>query len=615
MFSSLPVYGISACPHNRTNPHIAEKGVVTVLHPVTAFYDVRKRKWLRLSGFRQLIQTRRIEEIISCLEEVEEQVLRHGLYAAGFVAYEAAPAFDPALQTDTPDDNLPLLWFALYENAEQLGAIDSDSSVTSLTAEGSEWQPSIGEEEYRRALAEIRDYISRGCTYQVNFTLRLQAKVTPAPWDCFRHLVNVQGSTYPVYLENEDWAVCSASPELFFTRNGSHLVTRPMKGTTARGRTWEEDMTNKERLLNSEKERAENVMIVDMARNDLGRIADTGSVKVTELFVPEKYPTVWQLTSTVEGRTRAALPDIFQALFPAASITGAPKPRTMRIITELETTPRNVYTGSAGFMAPDGYSQFNVAIRTLVVDKQSNRGIFGTGGGIVWDSLDSAEYAEWGTKARILHYQQRPRFALLETILWSSGNGFFLLDKHLQRLVKSADYFDFNLDLQAVKDLLEAKTGDLKQGEYKIRLLVYPDRSPECQIAPLSQSAPTPRQPARAGIAAKPVDAGNVFLYHKTTNRRVYDEAKGECPDCDDVILYNKEGYITESTIANVVVDSCGELLTPPVSAGLLNGVFRQYLLDAGRIKEKGLRLDDLRQADRIYLINSVRKWRRAVLK
>ncbi|MFW6414559.1 MAG: aminodeoxychorismate synthase component I [Verrucomicrobiota bacterium] len=588
------------------------------MHPIIVLYDARNRQWLRFSRFRRLVQASTLEEVIPCLEEVENEVRDDNLYAAGFLAYEAANAFDPALATHAPDAEFPLLWFALYEKAERLADIPPPASSCAgaekeKEEEASEWQPSIGEDEYRIALGKIRDYIRTGYTYQVNFTLRLNAAFNADPWNYFRQLVKVQQAGYPVYIETDDWAVCSASPELFFTVDGDRLITRPMKGTIERGRTWEEDMVNKTHLLNSRKERAENVMIVDMARNDLGRIAEAGSVQVTELFSAEKYPTVWQLTSSVECRTAADITEIFQALFPAASITGAPKPWTMGIIKELEKSPRTIYTGAAGFIAPDSYAQFNVAIRTLLVDKRKKRAMFGTGGGIVWDSLDAAEYAEWGTKARILHQQPAPQFSLLETLLWTSEEGFFLLDRHLQRLEKSADYFDFKLDLKLVRKMLEEETEGLGQGAYKVRLVLSPDGSPECQATALA--TPSEEKPVCLGIAADNVDSSDVFLYHKTTNRAVYQRAKASSPECDDAILYNENGYITESTIANVVVYSDGEFLTPPVNAGLLNGVFRHYLVETGRVKEKALQMEDLRQAEEIYLINSVRKWRPAVLR
>jgi para-aminobenzoate synthetase / 4-amino-4-deoxychorismate lyase len=406
--------------------------------------------------------------------------------------------------------------------------------------------------------------------------------------------------------------ICSASPELFFSLRDRQILSKPMKGTAVRGRTLDEDEANARGLYESEKNRAENVMIVDMIRNDLGRIAQPGSVVVTKLFDVEKYATVWQMTSTVEAVTTASLPDILKALFPCASITGAPKVKTMEIISALETTPRNVYTGAIGFFSPERYARFSVAIRTTLLDTVSNRAQYGVGGGIVWDSTAGEEYEECLNKAKIvLDPPPSLPFRLLETLLWEQDRGYFLLSRHCERLRASARYFDYPYDDERIQKNLADVSAMLAGGDFRVRLLLARDGTVECQAAPLD---PPVECPLLLRLALKPVKSQNPFLYHKTTQRQVYEEAKAPFPDADDVLLYNEAGEVTESSIANVVFLRNGKHVTPPVRCGLLNGVYRQELLDRGEIFEEVIDVQTVRQAERFYLINSVRKWREARL-
>jgi para-aminobenzoate synthetase/4-amino-4-deoxychorismate lyase len=403
-----------------------------------------------------------------------------------------------------------------------------------------------------------------------------------------------------------------------------------MKGTMPRALTAEADRAAAEALKNSAKDRAENIMIVDMIRNDIGRIAEAGSVETISRFDVEKYPTVWQLTSTVQGKVgtslrdvrgrlgQPSLPNLFKALFPCASITGAPKAKTMEIIRSLEKSPRGVYTGAIGFIAPDGRAQFNVAIRTAVI--QNGKVEYGIGGGIVWDSNPEDEYREALSKAAILT-RKMPKFQLLETMLWEDGE-IFLLERHLKRLAGSAEYFDFSASggsAEGGKWLNDIRDGlcGLKFDEpMRVRLLLNKDGTFEVGRDVLS----APRtagdsRPYLLALAKEPVDSGDVFLYHKTTNRSVYGEAKATFPDADDVLLFNERGEVTESCIANIVVELDGRKVTPPVSCGLLSGTFRDELLAKGEIEEGLILLDDLPRADAIWLVNSVRKWRKVVLR
>lgn len=561
-------------------------------------WDGRRGGWLYFRRPRAILQANTPGEVPRVLDEVEGRVRQTGVWAAGWVAYEAAPAFDEAL-TVKPDCPLPLAWFALYPPPEDLAAewLKPEGEAAMLG-----WEPSIDRSTYERRLARIRRLIGAGDTYQVNYTFRLRAPFCGDPWDLFKQINAAQGAAYGFFVETPGWCLAGASPELFFRLEGDTLLARPMKGTRPRGLTLEGDRAMARDLRHSEKDRAENVMIVDMMRNDMGRIAVPGSVRVPRLFQAEPYPTLWQLTSTVTCRTRAGLGGIFAALFPCASITGAPKPRTMQIIAELEDAPRGIYTGAAGFLAPDGFAQFNVAIRTVSVDPCRAVAAFGVGGGVVWDSKEADEYQECRTKARVLT-RSTPRFALLETMLWTPGGGVFLLDRHLERLGQSAEYFGFEVDLETIRDRIARTAQDLPPKPRRLRLVVGASGAVTLE----SHRLPIGRRPWRLWLAREPVDPADPFLYHKTTHRRVYRRMLEHCPGADDVLLWNPEGRITESCIANVMVELDGEWITPPVACGLLPGVYRQHLLEQGRLRERPVHLEEVAAAAKLMLINSVR--------
>ena len=299
------------------------------------------------------------------------------------------------------------------------------------------------------------------------------------------------------------------------------------------------------------------------------------------------------------------------ALFPCASITGAPKVRTSQIIAELESVPRRIYTGCIGFMAPDRTAQFNVAIRTAVVDRSSGQLEYGSGGGIVWDSASKDEYTEALLKARVFT-EQRPEFSLLETILWTREDSYFLLEYHLLRLAASAEYFGYSVDLSRIRQRLLDQAAEFECDSRRVRLLVARDGNIEIQADRLNEKASN--RPLRLALAREPVNSAEVFLYHKTTNRLIYENALNSRPDCDDVLLWNEKDELTESCIANIVVEIDGGLFTPPVDCGLLPGTFRAWLLDQGKIEERRLKIGDLARCTKIHLINSVRKWQEVLL-
>jgi para-aminobenzoate synthetase / 4-amino-4-deoxychorismate lyase len=562
-------------------------------------------RWLRLQRPERQFQTLNLAEVRPMLREIETAVNDRNWWAAGFISYEAAPAFDPALTTRPPTAGFPLLWFGLFapENVTPVALPPHDSGGYQMGA----WQATVDEAAYRAAIAAIKEHIAQGQTYQVNYTFRQRADFRGEPSALFLDLYRAQQSPHAAYIELDDWAICSASPELFFTLDGRNLTCRPMKGTAARGLTLADDDKQADWLRHSEKNRAENVMIVDMIRNDLGRVAELGSVRVPHLFTAERYPTLWQMTSTVTAVSPAPWSDIMTALFPCASITGAPKARTMRLIANLETTPRGVYCGAIGYLAPGRQSRFNVAIRTVTVDRRRNQAEYGVGSGIVWDSLAEDEYAECRLKARLIAKPQPP-FELLETLRWQPGAGYFLLDYHLRRLGEAAVYFNIPLDTGEIGTHLHQAVAQTNEPA-KVRLLV----SQSGQIG--TEVGPTPAAPWRTvNLAAQPIDRGNPFLYHKTTRRDLYAEARNGRANCDDTLLWNESEELTEATTANVVVQYQGKWLTPPISAGLLPGVMRQFLLDQGTIREAAIPLRWLPDCEQIVLINSLRGWQPVTL-
>jgi para-aminobenzoate synthetase / 4-amino-4-deoxychorismate lyase len=552
----------------------------------------------------EVIEARQIDEIRPALERVQ-QANKNGYYAAGYLSYEAAPAFDHAF-TVKKGYKLPLLWLGIFSAPHQ------NLAAPSFHPNGYQFAPWTvveAEKDYPKKIASIKDAIAHGETYQINYTTRLHTHFKGDDFAYFKSLRSAQQGNYAAYLNLGRYRILSASPELFFTVKERLITTRPMKGTAKRGKWAEDDLAQEKWLYHSEKNQAENVMIVDLLRNDLGRVAKMGSVHVTSLFDIERYPTVLQMTSSVEATLHegTTLSDVFTALFPCGSITGAPKVETMRIISELENTPREVYCGTIGFTRPNGNAVFSVAIRTLSIDAQTGIAEYGTGGGITWDSTAKDEYAEAIAKAALLTTSQ-PDFALLETLKLENLT-YVLLDKHLERLVKSAGYFQIPLPLKAVQTALQDHTRKHPHGPRRVRLLVNQEGNIQLESFPLESQIPR-EIPFLVKIAESPIDQENRFLYHKTTYREMYNVHRGTKPeDVFDVLLWNQNQEITEFTVGNIVVEIAGKKLTPALSCGLLPGTLRAHLLETGQIEEAILTLSDLEKADNIWFINSVRGW------
>ena len=540
--------------------------------------------------------------------------LDRGLHAAGFFAYELGYCLEPKLQALMPENRQqPLFWIGLFRDprrltdAETRGWLDRNgglerSSISSLKL-------SWTRDQYARAFAQVLDYIAAGDVYQINLTLKYLFEFAGDPVALYAALRRKQRVEYGALIGTEDFHVLSLSPELFFRREGKQVTSRPMKGTAPRGRTPREDARLKTWLTVDEKQRAENLMIVDLLRNDLGRIAKIGTVEVTDLFTVETYRTVHQMTSgiTAELRGDMGLKDMLNALFPCGSVTGAPKVRAMEIIRELEALPRGVYTGAIGHIAPSGDSQFNVAIRTLFIG--GGEGEMGIGSGIVADSKMEAEFEECLLKAQFLTKVDAP-FELIETMRWERGRAFHLLERHLARLRSSATHFGYPFDRETVLATLEAEVAGRKDEVLMVRLLLAEDGALTVTSTPIE--LPAPGTVWRFAISDQRVDEKDPLFFHKTTRRQFYDremERQKALTGCDEVVFLNKKGELTEGTRTTLFVEQGGRLFTPALTCGLLPGTLREELIDLPRAaaSEAILTLADLAAADRIYLGNSVR--------
>ncbi|HKY47300.1 MAG TPA: aminodeoxychorismate synthase component I [Acidimicrobiia bacterium] len=571
--------------------------------PSVRFDDLRprRRRSFALGRIERVLEAKEVGEVVDVLAEVEREVAR-GRWVAGFVCYEAAPAFDPVMKVSGAESQLPLAWFAVSATRRPAGPLRGGP----YTLEP--WESRLSREEYHKAVDEIRNRIRAGDTYQVNFTYRLDAPFAGSAEAFYRDLVNAQACGYGALVDTGRWVVASASPELFFEWRHGRIVSKPMKGTRRRGLMLAADERERALLESSEKDRAENLMIVDMVRNDLGRISKVGTVKVPALFTTEKYDTVWQLTSTVEAEPTAgtSLNDVFEALFPCASITGAPKVSTMAIIERLERDRRGVYCGAVGFGGPGAGGEpewaFNVAIRTVVIDRAGSSATYGTGGGITYDSTTAGEYNEALLKAEVLA-RRSASFDLIETIRWSAEGGFWLLDRHLDRLVDSARYFDIPLDPAEIRAALRAAVAG-RSGPLRVRLAVTRAGTISVETGPVPVTATVV-----AAVDSMPVDPCNVFLYHKTSNRTTYDEAAARSANVDDVILVNPSGEVTETTIGNLAVEIDGVWSTPPIAAGLLPGTYRAELISVGRLSERSITVSELKNASRLARVNALRGW------
>ena len=539
------------------------------------------------------LKTRNLDQVEDLLREVEAYQ-EQGFYAVGYVSYEAAPAFEKKFAVHpAPLMGEYLLYFTIHEEVETLPFPEHYEAVD-LPAN---WKEEVEAPAYQEAIETIHHHIRQGDTYQVNYTVQLSQELKSDPLAIYNRLVVEQKAHYNAFIQHDDVSILSISPELFFEQDDRLLTTRPMKGTTRRGLTNQEDLQEAAWLEADPKNRAENMMIVDLLRNDMNRISEIGSEQVTRLCQVEQYSTVWQMTSTIESRLRAEvdLVQTFRALFPCGSITGAPKISTMEIIQKTEVTPRGVYCGTIGILLPRGKRIFNVAIRTLQM--QGNQAIYGVGGGITWDSKWESEYQETKQKSAVL-YRQEPRFELLTTGRIHQGELTFL-EQHLIRLREASRYFAYPFDEPKLLNDLQEELAHVDPSlDYRCRIALQKNGSFQLTITELTD---LPASYLQTQLTEQKLDLATPFTYFKTSQRDHLSQSNHE------QIFHLPDGTLLETTIGNLVLEIEGQLYTPPAHLPLLDGIYRRHLLETQQVEEKLLTLNDLTDADRIYACNALR--------
>lgn len=559
----------------------------TEFGPVRRF--IRPEDWL---------EARTPSEVLPVLSAVRDGVKR-GYWAAGFLSYEAASGIDP-LWVTRPPGPLPLAAFGLFtgpESAEPMRVSEYQLDPLKMRSTRA---------DYAAAISAIQEQIRLGYTYQVNHTVRMEADFNGDAMALYRALQSQQQGAYGAYADLGRFAVACASPELFFRIDGRTVSTRPMKGTSRRGRFPAEDAQIKAQLQQSPKDRAENVMIVDLIRNDLSKVAQLGSVVVDGLWAIEQYPTVFQMVSTVNA---TLLPqhswyDVLLALFPSGSVTGAPKASTMRIIRDLEADPREIYCGTMGYIDPNQDAVFNVAIRTVTVDRERQIAKFSAGGGITADSTEALEYAEVEAKARFVRTPDEP-VELLETMRLDEGR-YWLWGEHRARMEASARFLGYAFSEPAWTDHLQTVATANPRGRWRVRVRLRPTGELVVESWPWS---PAPGISQRVAWAESPVPADEVWMCHKSTRRAPYQRWHPESSVEFDHLLWDGDGHATEFTRGNLVIERDGKLFTPPVACGLLGGTLRQWLLDRALIHECVVPRERVEQAQQIWFINSLEGW------
>jgi len=515
-------------------------------------------------------------------------------YAAGFLSYELGYCFEKYFNF-SHNSSFPLAVFMVFDKPVREYTVPNYSgySIENLKL-------NTEKSEYISNVEKIKKLIEEGDIYQANYTVKYKFDFGGSAFDLFRDLKASQGADYNAFMSFDDRKIISVSPELFFQRKGSFMKVKPMKGTVKRGRYFEEDLEKQEYLQNDEKNRSENLMIVDLLRNDLSRVSEPGTVKTVKMFEVEKYKTLFQMTSTIQSwlRTGVNLYEIVKSIFPSGSVTGAPKIRSMEILREHEKEERKVYCGSVGFLGPDNIAEFNVAIRTVLIE--GNSGELGVGGGIVYDSVPEEEYKEAQLKSAFLREHQPEEFQIIETMLYEGG--FKDLELHLERMEKTSQYFDFVFKRSKIESLLKEQKFEAGK-KYKVRILLYSDS--EVSVAKEEVKLPEKFKIILSDVKA---DENNPFLYNKTTNRRVYDKenSRARKQGCYDAVFTNSKGELTEGAITNIYLQIDGKIYTPPVKCGLLNGIERMKSVNKGRVIEKVLTAADIEKAEKIFISNSV---------
>lgn len=530
------------------------------------------------------------------LLDTVDRLAREGRWCVGYVRYEAAPAFDAALAVHDTDG--PLAWFGVYDKALNWPTEETHEPAVAT------WHDSLSRADFDHHMDRIHQAIGAGELYQINYTAPLLGALQGDPHALFQALQRAQPGGYAAFIDSGVEQVLSVSPELFFDWHGQHILARPMKGTAPRGANAEQDAQQVAQLRASPKEQAENVMIVDLLRNDLSRIAEPHSVRVPELFRIEALPTVFQMSSDVTATTRpgTTLADVFAALFPCGSVTGAPKVQAMQLIRSLEREPRGIYCGAIGVVRPGGHATFNVAIRTVTVKDGAAR--CGIGSGITFDATAAGEWQEWHHKRAFLKRASQP-FSLLETLRLEDGQPRDM-QRHLARMARAAKHFGYPFAVQSLEHALAQLTQTHPQGVWRVRLLL--DAAGGVDAQAYAMEATPSRVRLRLGNA--PFEAAHSeFVRYKTTQRAHYDAVAPTEAGVFDTLLWNTQGELTECTRSNIAVRLDGRWRTPPLRCGLLGGVARTRYLEEGRIEEGVIRIEDLPRAQGLAVFNSLRGW------
>lgn len=574
---------------------------------------------------KQVIECSEPEELENCLRQIEQICQNEQLFAAGYISYEAGLYFETGLRPLMPTNRaVPLLKFGLFD-APQLLNPDEMAQYYKHNIHGefalTDIKVNENKADYIAKIERLKDYIAAGDIYQANYTFGVDLQFEGDLLGLYAALKQAQPTQLGGFLQFDDECILSLSPELFFNLNKNELTARPMKGTAARGKTPAEDAELNNWLYNDPKNRAENLMIVDLLRNDLSRVAEIGSVDVAKLYDIEVYDSLFQMTTSIRAikRPNIGFPTLIKSLFPCGSVTGAPKIRAMEIIAELENNPRGVYCGSIGYMAPNGDANFNVAIRTITALKsQPNKLHLGIGSGIVADSQPLQEYDECLLKMKFLNHALSD-FELIESLLYDGDIAY--LEMHLDRMCSSAKYFGFGFDRQKISSQINAYCERLTSDtSFKIKILL--NRTGNTLLSHVTIPSAASNNLYRVTMSDVILDKNNVFTHHKTTNRQLIDAARERAKlaaptySIDEVLFSNQDGYITEGSFTTIFAEIDGIHYTPPLSAGLLNGVLRRYLLETkpDKFKVKKLKLADLKFADGLWLGNSVRGLVRAKL-
>jgi len=557
-----------------------------------------KQQWGLFSNPIKIIQTSSLSEINAVFDSIEE--LSKTKYICGFLSYEASPIFDKANKVAKSAD-FPLAWFAVYDDVSlTLNEEDfiSYEKINDLTTE-------VSKSEYIRNINKIKTHIFEGDIYQANYTFRMTTKHIKEPAKLFLNLFHSHPTPYSSYINTGEYQIISNSPELFIERHNTEIISKPMKGTVARAFAYNDDLQRKNFLKNDKKNRAENLMIVDMVRNDFSRICKLNSIKVEPLFDIETYKTVHQMVSSVYGtlEKNRSLFNIFSSVFPAASITGSPKIKAMEIINSIEKSPRKIYTGTIGMLSPGGDFCFNVAIRTII-NSQKNLEL-GIGGGIVSDSKAEDEWDEALLKSTFLN-QKKIEFNLITTMLWTKTANYAFLDEHLQRLHNSQRYFDRPVNIEDIKKYL--LNLNFSSNKEKVRVELFENGEFKVESTSLDFLG-WGKDLLNIKISKHIIDTKNVFQYHKTINRNLYNQEfkSAICAGFDEVLFFNEHDNIAECAISNIFLKINNKWLTPNIKSGLLPGIWRQKMIIELNAIETTINREKLSDATEIIIGNSVR--------